>query len=43
MPEGPTLGQALEETLSRKLDGLVRGRDQELETALLLAKGAGDG
>jgi tRNA nucleotidyltransferase (CCA-adding enzyme) len=43
VPEGPALGRALEETLSRKLDGLVRGRDQELETALLLARGDGDG
>jgi tRNA nucleotidyltransferase (CCA-adding enzyme) len=43
VPEGPQLGRALDETLSRKLDGLVRGRDQELETALLLARGAGDG
>ena len=43
VPEGPALGRALEETLARKLDGLVRGRDQELETALLLARGAGDG
>jgi tRNA nucleotidyltransferase (CCA-adding enzyme) len=42
IPEGPALGRALDETLSRKLDGLVRGRDQELETALLLAKGADD-
>jgi tRNA nucleotidyltransferase (CCA-adding enzyme) len=43
VPEGPALGRALEETLTRKLDGLVRGRDQELETALLLARGNGDG
>ena len=43
VPEGPALGRALEETLSRKLDGLVRGRDQELETALLLATGANGG
>jgi tRNA nucleotidyltransferase (CCA-adding enzyme) len=43
VPEGPALGRALEETLARKLDGFVRGRDQELETALLLARGAGDG
>ena len=43
VPEGPALGRALEETLARKLDGLVRGRDQELEIALLLARGAGDG
>ncbi len=42
VPEGPALGRALDETLSRKLDGLVRGRDQELETALLLARGASD-
>ena len=43
VPEGTALGRALEETLARKLDGLVRGRDQELETALLLARGNGDG
>jgi tRNA nucleotidyltransferase (CCA-adding enzyme) len=43
VPEGPALGRALDETLARKLDGLVRGREQELETALLLAKGAADG
>jgi tRNA nucleotidyltransferase (CCA-adding enzyme) len=38
VPEGPALGWALEETLKRKLDGLVSGRDAELETALLLAR-----
>jgi tRNA nucleotidyltransferase (CCA-adding enzyme) len=38
VPEGPTIGRALEETLRRKLDGLIAGRDQELETALLLAR-----
>jgi tRNA nucleotidyltransferase (CCA-adding enzyme) len=43
VPEGPAIGRALEETLARKLDGLVRGRDQELETALLLARRDGDG
>jgi tRNA nucleotidyltransferase (CCA-adding enzyme) len=43
VPEGPALGRALEETLARKLDGVVHGRDQELETALLLARGDGDG
>jgi tRNA nucleotidyltransferase (CCA-adding enzyme) len=42
VPEGPALGRALDETLSRKLDGLVRSREEELETALLLARGAGD-
>ena len=38
VPEGPALGRALDETLNRKLDGLVAGRDVELETALLLAR-----
>jgi tRNA nucleotidyltransferase (CCA-adding enzyme) len=38
VPEGPALGRALEETLRRKLDGLVRGRDEELRTALELAR-----
>jgi tRNA nucleotidyltransferase (CCA-adding enzyme) len=36
--EGPALGRALEETLRRKLDGLVSGRDEELATALELAR-----
>jgi tRNA nucleotidyltransferase (CCA-adding enzyme) len=39
VPEGPGLGRALEETLNRKLDGLVSGREEELETALALAGG----
>jgi tRNA nucleotidyltransferase (CCA-adding enzyme) len=43
VPEGPALGRALDETLARKLDGLVRSRDEELEMALLLAKRARDG
>ena len=38
VPEGPAVGRALEETLNRKLDGLVSGPDEELETALLLAR-----
>jgi tRNA nucleotidyltransferase (CCA-adding enzyme) len=38
VPEGPAIGRALEETLRRKLDGLISGRDEELETALLLAR-----
>jgi tRNA nucleotidyltransferase (CCA-adding enzyme) len=38
VPEGPALGRALDETLRRKLDGFVSGRDEELETALLLAR-----
>jgi tRNA nucleotidyltransferase (CCA-adding enzyme) len=37
VPEGPAIGRALEETLRRKLDGLVSGRDDELRTALELA------
>jgi tRNA nucleotidyltransferase (CCA-adding enzyme) len=39
VPEGPAVGRALEETLRRKLDGLVAGRDEELRTALELARG----
>jgi tRNA nucleotidyltransferase (CCA-adding enzyme) len=38
VPQGPEVGWALEETLKRKLDGLVSSRDGELETALLLAR-----
>jgi tRNA nucleotidyltransferase (CCA-adding enzyme) len=38
VPEGPAIGDALEETLKRKLDGLVTGREEELETALELAR-----
>jgi tRNA nucleotidyltransferase (CCA-adding enzyme) len=38
VPEGPAIGTALEETLRRKLDGLVQGRDEELRTALELAR-----
>jgi tRNA nucleotidyltransferase (CCA-adding enzyme) len=36
----PALGRALEETLRRKLDGQVSGRDEELALALELARGA---
>jgi tRNA nucleotidyltransferase (CCA-adding enzyme) len=39
IPEGPAIGRALDETLRRKLDGLVAGRDEELETALAIARG----
>jgi hypothetical protein len=38
VPQSPAVGRALDETLNRKLDGLVSGRDAELETALLLAQ-----
>jgi tRNA nucleotidyltransferase (CCA-adding enzyme) len=37
VPEGPGLGRALEETLNLKLDGVVSGREEELETALAVA------
>jgi tRNA nucleotidyltransferase (CCA-adding enzyme) len=40
VPEGPAVGRALEETLDRKLDGLVSGREQELEAALAVAREA---
>ena len=35
---GPRIGEALGETLRRKLDGEVSGRDEELRTALELAR-----
>lgn len=38
VPESPVLGRALEATLARKLDGEVSGRDEELRTALALAR-----
>lgn len=38
IPESPALGAALEETLRRKLDGEVSGRDEELECAVALAR-----
>ena len=38
VPEGPAVGRALDETLRRKLDGLVDGRDDELRTALELTR-----
>jgi len=37
VPEGPAVGRALDETLRMKLDGIVGGREQELEAALRLA------
>jgi tRNA nucleotidyltransferase (CCA-adding enzyme) len=36
--EGPAIGDALAETLRRKLDGQVSGRDEELALALELAR-----
>ncbi len=38
VPEGPAVGRALEGTLDRKLDGLVSGREDELRSALALAR-----
>ena len=38
VPEGPAIGDALEEVLRRKLDGEVAGRDDELRLALELAR-----
>ena len=39
VPESPALGRALSETLRRKLDGEVSGRDEELKLALSIARG----
>ena len=41
MPESPAVGRALRETLRRKLDGEVSGREEELRTALALAREGG--
>jgi tRNA nucleotidyltransferase (CCA-adding enzyme) len=38
VPESPAIGRALEETLRRKLDGQVAGRDAELALALEIAR-----
>jgi tRNA nucleotidyltransferase (CCA-adding enzyme) len=34
VPEGPAIGRGLKEALSRKLDGEIEGRDEELRVAL---------
>jgi tRNA nucleotidyltransferase (CCA-adding enzyme) len=39
--ESPAVGEALEETLRRKLDGEVHGRDEELRVALAVARRTG--
>jgi tRNA nucleotidyltransferase (CCA-adding enzyme) len=39
VPQSPAIGQALEETLRRKLDGELSGRDAELAAALAVARG----
>jgi tRNA nucleotidyltransferase (CCA-adding enzyme) len=38
IPQGPAIGRALRETLRRKLDGDVAGREAELELALSVAR-----
>jgi tRNA nucleotidyltransferase (CCA-adding enzyme) len=38
IPEGPAIGRALEETLRRKLDGELAGREAELQAALEAAR-----
>jgi tRNA nucleotidyltransferase (CCA-adding enzyme) len=38
VPQSPAIGRALGETLRRKLDGEIAGREAELETALELAR-----
>jgi tRNA nucleotidyltransferase (CCA-adding enzyme) len=38
IPESPAIGRALRETLKRKLDGEVAGRDEELASALEVAR-----
>jgi tRNA nucleotidyltransferase (CCA-adding enzyme) len=38
IPEGPAIGRALRETLKRKLDGEVAGREDELALATQLAR-----
>ena len=39
VPGSPAIGRALEETLRRKLDGELSGRDAELRAAIELARG----
>lgn len=44
IPEGEAIGRGLEEALTRKLDGEISGREQELEVALEAARlDGGDG
>ena len=39
VPESPAIGEALAETLRRKLDGEVGGREEQLRVAVALARG----
>ena len=41
VPESPAVGEALEETLRRKLDGEVQSRDDEMRVALAVARRIG--
>jgi tRNA nucleotidyltransferase (CCA-adding enzyme) len=41
LPESPALGRALRETLHQKLDGRISGREEELRTALRIARDGG--
>jgi tRNA nucleotidyltransferase (CCA-adding enzyme) len=41
IPQSPAIGRALDETLRMKLDGEVAGRDEELRTALEIARSEG--
>lgn len=41
VPSSPALGAALEDTLRRKLDGEIGGREQELANALRVAREEG--
>jgi tRNA nucleotidyltransferase (CCA-adding enzyme) len=41
VPQSPAIGRALAETLRRKLDGELSGREEELRTAIELAREAG--
>ena len=42
IPESPAIGRALDETLRRKLDGEIEGRDAELAAALETARSAAE-
>lgn len=42
IPESPAIGRALDETLRRKLDGEIEGRDAELAAALETARRAAE-
>ncbi|HSR93443.1 MAG TPA: hypothetical protein VLK56_01130 [Solirubrobacterales bacterium] len=42
VPQGPRIGNGLDEAMRRKLDGEISGREQELEVALAAARGGGE-